>query len=29
MNEKEQKASKKERKKILMLELMKITLYDV
>jgi len=29
MNEKEQKAIKKERKKILLLELLKITLYDV
>lgn len=29
MNEKEQKTAKKERKKILLLELLKITLYDV
>jgi hypothetical protein len=29
LNEKEQKAYKKERKKILLLELLKITLYDV
>jgi len=29
MNEKEQKAIKKERKKIILLELLKITLYDV